>query len=360
MRFQTVEKRANGKVLGLLVFGIVVAFVGSMSFGFSRPRKYDYAITKPLAMEWWEGDYKARSAHPVIVKAGDKTYRLTGSTLTRDGLPADFSEIKGHVAFYSDYTGPELHYVTIYGRPPDELLLGRLSLVGLPVMLGLFGWFVYRGKAYVKLQPHERGIVLGSNKLLHPGMNHIGLTAQAVATTTVPVPATTTVQQAMSQDGAQFTVTVSYLIQPSEVGFDKVFAFKDSLTGQVEKKVQAAIRRQMKKFPTWYDAAHGDEELQNALTEDFTGAEGDMVLNTYGVHVTDFTVNDIKPIGELEKMSLMGLSKEKASAKKGFRAMADAIKELEEMRGKLLEAGLREDEVKRIIEKRRLEILDDE
>jgi hypothetical protein len=248
--------------------------------------------------------------------------------------------------------------------PKDDFwrpALGIPSFLGVIAALGAIGWTVYRGKAYVQIQQNERGIVAGSNRVLPPGTSYVGLTTQALVATTEPTPGTAIVQQAMSQDGAQFTVTVSYLIQPSEAGFDKVFAFKNTLAGQIEKKVQAAIRRQMKKFVTWYDAMHGDEALQQSLSEDFTsGTERDAILNTYGVYVADVTVNSITPVGELAGMSLMGLSKEKASAKKSFRSMAEAIKELEEMRGKLIEAGLREDEVKRIIEKRRLEILDDE
>lgn len=354
----------NGGAIAILV--ITTIFTFSLYANFAEPKADKiYGLTGGPVRLMMPGTRGVASAYPVIIIVNDgsaagREYELRDNILTRNGKPANFEELRGPTTFMSHPDAGPDHGFVLFWLPSETKIHAYLSLAACVASVGLIGWFFYRGKAFVKLEPSEWGFIPDSNKLLLSGVNHVGLTGKALAMTAEPMPATATVQQAMSQDGAQFTVSVSYLIQPNAAGYDKAFTFKDTLTGQIEKKVQAAIRRQMKRFATWHDAAHGDEELQRALVEDFSGPEGDAILNTYGVRVADFTVNSITPVGELAGMSLMGLSKEKGNAKKSFRAMAESIKELEEMRGKLLEAGLREDEVKRIIEKRRLEILDDE
>jgi hypothetical protein len=207
------------------------------------------------------------------------------------------------------------------------------------------GYYLKRGRAI--------------ERTLYPGMNFVGIGAQAYQVPTASSSRTVS-QQVVLPDGSEVEITVGYSREPDSNCVWKLHTYGADLDGILERKVRSCLS----KFSaittggpqTWEAALESYDDVRIEVSKELRSVN-------YGVRFNEIDVVHIKKAGIMAGEDLRSTIRKKSqnySEVDKAKRRAEKLKELETLADQLRKVGTPEPEIKRIVERARIQILDDE
>lgn len=210
---------------------------------------------------------------------------------------------------------------------------------------GHIGYYTVRG------QPVHR--------TLTPGLNVVSFKSQAYQVSVLHELKELT-EEVILPDGAEIKITVSYAIEPDPDNVWKLHKYADQIDTVLEKKIRSCLSRYSSITSggpqTWEAALEAYDDIRIELHRA-------MDIDKYGLRLTELEVVSIRKAGVMAnedlRKALRSKSQSNSELEKAKRRGAK-LKELESLADQLRQIGTPEQEIKRTIERTRIQILDDE